>query len=394
MKTLKNIEWIKNHHQALSPFGKGKPTLANLQEMFYGKEGSIYIHIPYCLKICKFCILIKKPGKPNPKYVDTLLKELSMYENYKVVRSLYFGGGTPTLLSVEEFERILTFIQERFGKPEETTVETTVTEFNKEKAECLSSLGVNRLSFGVQTFNESERYLLGRRRSIKEVIKKIKLAKDYFKIVAIDLLYDLPYGNFLLDDVKKAVELGINGISIYPLVYNKSMKNYPHPDVKKNERDFIEAYNFLKENGYSHLSINHFSDGTDKFLSSSSFTAALSLLGIGCGAAGHVENISFFHIPIPYLYSRGIFQIVKTKTPEEVLKGKKFISQLFNGVLVFNDFSVEDFKESVSLALSNEWAELNGKKLTLLPKGLFWKHNLAHAMAKEFLNKWNNRYEK
>ena len=386
MKVLEDIEWIKSHHQSLTPFGKGKPAFVDLEKMFYGKTGSLYIHIPYCLGTCKFCICMKKYGKPNSKYVDALLKELSRFEYYKA-KTLHFGGGTPTLLSAEEFKRVLEFILKRFGKPEEITVETTINEFNKKKAEYLSSFGVNRVSFGIQTFNESERYLLGRRSGLKKIIEKIKLAKDYFKIVSIDLLYDLPYENFLLNDVKKAVELGINGISIYPLDYNKAMGVYPHPDIKKNEEDFIEAYNFLNENGYSYLAVNHISDGSDKSLYlSAAKDLEEPLLGVGCGAGGYIENISFMHLPFPSLYNRGILQRVKMKTPEKILSVEKFISQAFNGYITFDDFSIEDFQKSINFALNEGWAELDGKKFLLIPKGLFWVNTLVYIMAKEFFN--------
>lgn len=280
----------KNHHHALAPFNtfRGKVDTKPTQ-LFKNRKGAIYIHVPFCLQNCRFCILYKEyPTLPYEHYVSAILRELGKFRSFKV-EVLYFGRGTPTLLPAQESKGILNFIYENSSKPIEISVESTINEFNKDKAEILVSFGVNRISFGVQSFNDKMRAILGRWNKEKEVVKKLELAKEYFEVVSVDLLYDTPYGNILLDDVKKAIEVGVDGISIYPLVYNKAMNSYPHPSVEKNERDFLEAYNYLLEHGYRHLSMTHFSNGKDEFHYSKYFTRLYKTL--------HQESLYYHYFP-------------------------------------------------------------------------------------------------
>lgn len=235
----------------------------------------------------------------------------------------------------------------------------------------------------MQSFEDGKREILGRRSPESKVVEKLRIARRYFDVVSIDLLYDLPYGNTLLEDLKKAIDLDVDGISIYPLVYNKTMQQYLHPSPEKNEGEFLEAHDYLLEHGYSHISINHFSNGMDRFLYSEAFTRPeMPLLGVGPGAGGHVGNYEMFHIPGVRRYLKRPYEVVIFSMPEEVFCGYSVISQLFNGK---TKLPVGEFASSVQTALKREWAELRGRELVLTPKGLFWANTLAYLMGLEFI---------
>jgi coproporphyrinogen III oxidase-like Fe-S oxidoreductase len=349
---MAGAKWIKLHHKAVAPFNRFKKTITlhdlhdykKVADMFSGRHGALYIHVPFCKQNCPFCILYHEPPvAPSKVFTNAVLRELKMHRDY-CIEVMYFGGGTPTLLSIEDFRRILGYVFE-FSDPREITIETTVSDFTEEKARVLSSIGVNRVSFGIQSFSEEKRKILGRRSSVKRVMEKIRVARKYFDVVSIDLLYDLPYGNVLLDDVEKAVELGINGISLYPLIYNKLMSRFPHPTIDENERDFIEAVEYLEEHGYKHLSINHFTDGKDKFLYSKYFTCPEKpLLGIGPGAGGHIGIIETYHPPGVMKYIENPYIISVSFIPFEIFEDLEFITKIYTGRTIVPEKSYKTFE--------------------------------------------------
>ena len=134
----------------------------------------------------------------------------------------------------------------------------------------LAELGVNRLSVWVQTFNLCLRKVLGRRGGAKEVIEKLNEAREVFPLLTIDILYDVPEQEKrdVITDLQKAVGIGIDGISLYPLIYGPKTAiatQFEPPSIETAKDIFGSAKSFLEDNGYNHININHFSNGRDKF---------------------------------------------------------------------------------------------------------------------------------
>jgi oxygen-independent coproporphyrinogen-3 oxidase len=134
----------------------------------------------------------------------------------------------------------------------------------------LVDLGVNRLSVGVQTFNRGLRKTLGRRGEGEEVIEKLNTVRAFFPLLSIDLLYDIPgQGKTdVITDVQKAIEIGMDGISVYPLIYSPKTaiaRQFVPPPIETAKAVFGTVKSFLEDNGYRHLNINHFTNGRDKF---------------------------------------------------------------------------------------------------------------------------------
>jgi oxygen-independent coproporphyrinogen-3 oxidase len=186
---------------------------------------SIYIHIPYCRRDCPFCTFMRIPTKSSDfsSYADCLTTEIKMYgmhpsAKHMNVSSIYFGGGTASLLSKPQIAKVIKTIHESFSVVEgvETTIECHPDEVNNQYLIDLKSIGINRVSFGVQSFNNRFLNAIGRKQNCKHSEQIIRQAVDIgFHSVSVDLMYRLP-GQSLSDvesDLTKAIDMGIHSIS-------------------------------------------------------------------------------------------------------------------------------------------------------------------------------------
>ena len=230
----------------------------------------VYIHIPFCEKKCKYCSfcsfgLIKK----KDVYVNALLKEVKNLYKGDVLKTIYFGGGTPSLLDVRDIEIILN--EFKYNLDTEITLELNPHNMTYEKLKALKDVGINRLSVGVQNFDDEILKEIGRTHTsceIFETLKNIELAG--FKNFSIDLMYGLP--NQTIDNWKKtldiALETNAKHISLYGLkiedgtYFSKFLpENLPTQDeqarmyeiaIEKLSKNFIhyEFSNFAKNESY------------------------------------------------------------------------------------------------------------------------------------------------
>ncbi len=222
-------------------------------------EVPIYIHIPFCSSICKFCIynrqVIDKLGDIAQKYTDALIKEIILYSKTPYLKSLkigaiFFGGGTPTCLSSKQLEMIINVCRNYLPikKDVEITVESNPINADEEKISALFELGVSRLSTGIQTFNPAHRKILGLRQSQEDIIKWIEMVKRYpFKTFAIDLMYGLPTQTTedWVADLKTALIYSIDHLSLYELYIMAGSKLYK--DIKNGVVMHVENNDLLYE---------------------------------------------------------------------------------------------------------------------------------------------------
>ncbi|MFC1861280.1 coproporphyrinogen III oxidase family protein [Chloroflexota bacterium] len=187
-----------------------------------GQQVSLYIHIPFCRTLCPFCCFNRYLYKEDKarQYYEHLKKELDMYiaKGYNF-SSFYFGGGTPTIL-MGELLGFIDYLRERF-EVKEISLETTPREVNKENIEMLKSAGINRLSIGVQSFNNDVLSAAGRLVcSGEEAKEKLLLAQGNFDTLNVDLIFNFPSQTVATFEADVAVfkELGIDQATFYPLM--------------------------------------------------------------------------------------------------------------------------------------------------------------------------------
>lgn len=248
----------------------------------------LYVHIPFCERICNFCPYCKMIYKKElcDEYIDALLKEIHMVgsqsDEKKQVTSLYFGGGTP-VLAVDRLGEIILALQEHFIITEGIGIELHPNNVTLETLEKLKEIGVTKISIGIQSFQEKYQTILGRK-SIDIQAMAEALAQVKFETVSMDFIFALP--NQTYDDLKNDIVLafshGANHIAIYPFI-DFTFTSSSVEAMKKNEKrkllDEITAY--CQEQNYSRSSIWTFSN--EPKANYSSMTRD-NFLGFGCSA--------------------------------------------------------------------------------------------------------------
>lgn len=191
-----------------------------------GNQIALYLHIPFCLELCPYCSFVRYQYEEIPAllYMKNLRKELDLYldliqQSKAKVKSVYFGGGTPTLLMYPLID-IIRYLQDRLGL-EEFSVETHPSDMSPEKIKMLAQNGVKRLSIGVQSFSDDILCKLGRRSNTCESSRQaIAMAQGKFETVNVDLLWDLPSQTIshLEKDIQTLHELDVDQVTFYPIL--------------------------------------------------------------------------------------------------------------------------------------------------------------------------------
>lgn len=184
---------------------------------------ALYVHIPFCVKKCDYCDFTSFASnrKQREDYVAYLLQEMEAY-HFPYLDTIYFGGGTPSLLEAEDFARILQKLP--FDKRTELTLECNPKTLNRDKLKAYYDLGINRLSLGVQSFSPKFLKILGRLHSELEAKEMFLLARELgFQNISLDLMFSLP-GQTLEDveaDLDEIIALKPEHISIYSLIWEE-----------------------------------------------------------------------------------------------------------------------------------------------------------------------------
>ena len=217
---------------------------------------AIYIHIPYCKQKCTYCNFYFRTNlKDKNNLIESLIKEISLTKNYlkgTKLKSLYFGGGTPSLLNKENLDLIFRKVKKYYQISSETeiTIECNPEDLTIEKLKDLKNLGFNRLSIGVQSFIDQDLILMNRNHDRNQAINSVKNAKIAgFKNISIDLIFSLP--NQSLKDwnenLKIAFELDIQHISSYSLtIEEKTKMKYMIDNNKLSVLEDVESSNHFR----------------------------------------------------------------------------------------------------------------------------------------------------
>jgi len=267
----------------------------------------LYIHIPFCVKKCIYCDFFSVPYDESSVkiYVDALCKELALKKRLSgLLKTVYFGGGTPTLLSADCFRQLFRCMKDnyRFSPEIEMTVEANPGTIDASKIEILLSLGVNRLSVGVQSFNDSELTTLGRIHSSDEALRSIESIKTAgLTNFSIDLMYGIP-GQTMeswKNSLTKAVELSPSHISAYELTPEENTPLYPliqsHKITMLNEELVLEMYNYaidyLAGRGYPHYEISNFAMPGFQCAHNLNYWDRGDYIGAGAGAHSFISAV-------------------------------------------------------------------------------------------------------
>lgn len=278
----------------------------------------IYVHTPYCDKICSFCNLNREQLKGSlDEYADYLVSEFEKYGKYKYVSSksfnvIFFGGGTPTVYKTYQLEKILKSVRENIDlvNDYEFTLETTLHNLNDEKIKILNRYGVNRLSVGIQSFSEVGRKFYNRTYGEKEVLRKMKKLKEKFDgEVCIDIIYNYPNQSVeeVVKDAKIIKKLDLGSSSFYSLMVHEGSelsKDVDDGNVRmlenlKRERVLHDAFfeELTSTGEYYPLELTKIAKkGRDDYQYIKARNDGGDTLPIGVGAGGRIDNIGLFRM--------------------------------------------------------------------------------------------------
>ena len=262
----------------------------------------IYIHIPFCKRRCIYCDFFSTTqSEKKAEYVHALVRELEMRKDYmgeEEIETIYLGGGTPSQLSQEELEEIFTYIYKvyKVTPDAEITLEANPDDLTPEYVSMLRSLPVNRISMGIQTFQEETLKLLHRRHTARQAIEAFRRCREAgFQNISIDLMYGLP-GETLEtweQDLQQAIDLHPEHISAYHLIYEEGTTLWNLREQNKVEEAeeelsltlFKTLIERLTKAGYQHYEISNFClPGLHSRHNSSYWTGKKYL---GCGPSAH-----------------------------------------------------------------------------------------------------------
>lgn len=270
----------------------------------------IYLHIPFCKQKCSYCNFhFSTSFSLKDEMLSAIKKEIQLRHNElenKTLKSLYFGGGTPSVLSVDEIKSLIDEIQKYFSFDEnvEITLESNPDDLNKNFLEELSQTEINRLSIGTQSFFDEDLKLMNRAHNASEAESSIKRAQDFGLVnISVDLIYGSPTSNFEIwkDNLSKTIELQVPHVSSYALTVEpktaleKWIENgkIRSPEETEQNQEFYYMKDFLKDNGFDHYEISNFGKPGFHSKHNSAYWKSEPYLGIGPSAHsynGHLER--------------------------------------------------------------------------------------------------------
>jgi oxygen-independent coproporphyrinogen-3 oxidase len=257
----------------------------------------IYIHIPFCKQACNYCNFhFTTSLRGKNELVTALLSEINLrkdYLNNEPVESIYFGGGTPSLLEIEDIrlmsEEILSIYN--VTPTAEITIETNPDDTSYEKLKGWKEVGVNRLSIGIQSFFDEDLKWMNRAHTAREAIDTLLLAIKYFDNITIDLIYGLPLmtNENWRQNVERAISFNIPHLSFYALtVEPKTLlhkmiaeQKIAGPDPDKQSEQFLLLMHWMENAGYEHYEISNFARPGFRSQHNSSYWQGKKYIGIG-----------------------------------------------------------------------------------------------------------------
>lgn len=345
------------------------------------KNLELYIHIPFCMKKCDYCDFLSGEASEFEKkeYIRTLLNEIKFQaydcEDYEV-STIYFGGGTPSILKAQVIDSILQEVYRHFHVKEdaEITIECNPGTVEREKLALYKISGINRISLGLQTANNQELKTLGRIHTFEDFLESYDAArKAGFENINVDVMSALPIQTVASYEMtlKNVLRLKPEHISAYSLMIEKDTPFYE----KYSEDDYIRAsggkpkylpseeeerrmYRLTKElladQGYQRYEISNYAKPGFECKHNVGYWRRENYIGMGIGASSLFENTRFHNTDIMFEYRKGNFE----REDEEVLSKKAQMEEfMFLGLRMTDGISRADFKEQFGMEIEGAYGQ-------------------------------------
>lgn len=328
-----------------------------------------YIHIPFCQQICHYCDFTKffYNERLATEYIEALTNEININVtgDHNKVKTIFIGGGTPTALNMEQLRSLLTIINQKFdvANCEEFTIEANPGDFDKEKAKLLKDFGVNRISLGVQVFDNDMLKELGRLHKISDVYQTVdQLHQQGLSNISLDLIYALP--NQTVEHFKtsldEAISFQLPHYSTYALqiepktVFYQRHKKGKLPRPAENEE--VEMYEILKDtmksNGIQQYEISNFAKPGYESKHNLTYWSNEYYYGLGAGAYGYLPGKRTGNIrPLPAYIKQAMADGKPILHVDDIGLKEQVEEEMFLGLRKINGVNIEHFKKKFGFSL-------------------------------------------
>ena len=317
---------------------------------------SVYIHIPFCKQKCKYCSFVSFTNLDLiSSYVTALLTEIDRYYCGEELTTLYFGGGTPSLLKIELIKEIIKKFH--LTSNTEVTFELNPDDVSLTYLDSLRKCGINRLSIGAQTFDNKTLALIGRRHNVEQTINAVKLAKKVgFENISLDLIYGLPNTNFK-NDLKHITELEVQHVSTYGLKIEEGSywgkfipQNLPNDDEQADMYIFI--HNYLEDKGYKRYEISNFALCSYESKHNLNYWNNAEYYGFGVSAHGYVNGVRYANTSS---FDKYIKNPIVRQEEHSLTINEKIEEEIFLGLRKEAGINIIDFKAKYNLDFERKY---------------------------------------
>ncbi|MBA82499.1 MULTISPECIES: radical SAM family heme chaperone HemW [unclassified Leeuwenhoekiella] len=364
----------------------------------------LYIHIPFCKQACHYCDFhFSTSLKKKSQLVDALCREIALRKDeiLGILQTIYFGGGTPSLLDADELEQIFNTIDAHFEVAEnpEITLEANPDDLTEEKLQMLAQSRINRLSIGVQSFFEEDLKLMNRAHNATEAVRCLELAKDYFDNISIDLIYGMPDMSNARwqENLQIALKLDIPHISSYALTVepNTALQKFIEKGIVKPVDDAVAQAHFeilvdtMYKAGFENYEFSNFGKPGYFSQNNTAYWTGKSYLGIGPSAHSYDRDTRSWNINNNPKYIKTIEAGQLPVERETLSVTDKYNEYVMTGLRTIWGISLSKIEESFGLkfkeyALQQAQKHLeehllfrDGDRIVVTKKGKFLSDGLA-----------------
>jgi len=340
----------------------------------------IYLHIPFCRQACSYCDFhFSTSLKNKDTLLDAMKNELLMrkQELKKPLQSIYFGGGTPSVLSTVEIEELIDLIKSNFilDTEVEITLEANPDDLTKEKVEELANSSINRLSVGIQSFRDADLQLMNRAHNANEAEESLELISKNFELFTLDLIYGIP--GLTNEDwernIRKALSYNPKHISAYALTveektaleYQIRKKKVAPIDENLAQEQFFILKSILEEEGFEHYEISNFAKDGSYAINNTAYWKGEPYLGIGPSAHSYDQKNRSWNISNNAKYIKSIRQGVLPLEQEQLSVWESYNEYVMTGLRTMWGIRLEELKSKFSEELFNYFIKSSAAKIEL-----------------------------
>ena len=371
----------------------------------------IYIHFPFCKQACDYCNFYFSTKMNNKEdLIFSLKKEIDLRYNElrtDTLESIYFGGGSPSLLSLNELNGIISKLKEKFfiSNKTEITLELNPDDVSREYIEGLKQIGINRLSLGIQSFLDKDLMMMNRNHSSIQSLKALEIVSENFENYSIDLIYGIPKSSLkdFLFNINKALEFEPKHFSCYALTiepktvldYKVKNKKLFMPTDKLVKKQFDEMVSIFEKKKYLHYEISNFAKSDYQSINNSNYWLGKQYLGIGPSAHSFDGNSRrSWNVSNTNLYIKSIKEGKLFLDGENLTISESFNEYIMLGLRTSSGISIQKIEKffgsiylkhlmkQVESYVDSKLLHLDGDNITITSNGKFLSDKIASDLFK------------